>query len=170
MGRCRDPVADPHRPVAPVDRPLRPGHLYPRRGDGGCAGAAADRTPPGAAAAPRARIGSGARHAEIRMKWPLLLQPSARRPPRRRHRGDERLDARDSAAVTIASPRGVVEARALVTTRIPTLRADGREIHQVGLHWGTRGLVTGDSANDLVAISEEPNVRIMETKGLVCHV
>lgn len=104
------------------------------------------------------------------MKWPLLLQPSARRPPRRRHRGDERLDARDSAAVTIASPRGVVEARALVTTRIPTLRVDGREIHQVGLHWGTRGLVTGDSANDLVAISEEPNVRIMETKGLVCHV
>jgi formate dehydrogenase major subunit len=30
--------------------------------------------------------------------------------------------------------------------------------------------VTGDSANDLVAMSEEPNVRIMETKGLACHV
>src|SRR5262249_60026806 len=74
--------------------------------------------------------------------------------------------------VTIASPRGVVEARALVTTRMPSLLIDGRRIHQVGLpyHWGTRGLVTGDSANDLVAISEEPNVRIMETKGLVCHV
>jgi formate dehydrogenase major subunit len=45
-------------------------------------------------------------------------------------------------------------------------------VHQVGLpyHWGTRGLVTGDSANDLVAMSEEPNVRIMETKGLVCHI
>jgi formate dehydrogenase major subunit len=41
----------------------------------------------------------------------------------------------------------------------------------VGLpyHWGTRGLVTGDSANDLVAMSEEPNVRIMETKALTCH-
>ena len=74
--------------------------------------------------------------------------------------------------VTIASPRGVVEARALVTSRMPSLRVDGRVIHQVGLpyHWGTRGLVTGDSANDLVAISEEPNVRIMETKGLVCHI
>src|SRR5206468_9113816 len=74
--------------------------------------------------------------------------------------------------VTISSPRGVVEARALVTARIPSLRMDGRVIHQVGLpyHWGTRGLVTGDSANDLVAMSEEPNVRIMETKGLVCHV
>jgi formate dehydrogenase major subunit len=74
--------------------------------------------------------------------------------------------------VTIASPRGVVEARALVTSRIPPLLVDGRTIHQVGLpyHWGTRGLVTGDSANDLVAMSEEPNVRIMETKGLACHV
>jgi formate dehydrogenase major subunit len=74
--------------------------------------------------------------------------------------------------VTIASPRGIVEARALVTSRMPSLRVDGRVVHQVGLpyHWGTRGLVTGDSANDLIAISEEPNVRIMETKGLVCHI
>jgi len=45
-------------------------------------------------------------------------------------------------------------------------------VHQVGLpyHWGTSGLVTGDSVNDLVAMSEEPNVRIMEAKGFVCHV
>jgi formate dehydrogenase major subunit len=82
------------------------------------------------------------------------------------------IGARHGGWVTIASPRGVVEARALVTTRMPSLRLDGRVIHQVGLpyHWGTRGLVTGDSANDLIAMSEEPNVRIMETKGLVCHV
>jgi formate dehydrogenase major subunit len=82
------------------------------------------------------------------------------------------IGARHGEWLTIASPRGVVEARALVTTRMPSLRMDGRIVHQVGLpyHWGTRGLVTGDSANDLVAISEEPNVRIMETKGLVCHI
>ncbi len=82
------------------------------------------------------------------------------------------IGARHGEWVTIASPRGIVEARAMVTTRIPALRLNGRVIHQVGLpyHWGTRGLVTGDSANDLIAISEEPNVRIMETKGLVCHV
>ncbi len=35
-------------------------------------------------------------------------------------------------------------------------------------HWGPRGLVTGDVVNDLVAISEEPNVRIIESKALVC--
>ena len=53
------------------------------------------------------------------------------------------------------------------------IAARGRPpVHQVGLpyHWGTRGLVTGDFANDLIAMSEEPNVRIMETKGLVCHI
>ncbi len=82
------------------------------------------------------------------------------------------IGARHGDFVTVASPRGVIEARALVTTRMPSLRLDGRVIHQVGLpyHWGTRGIVTGDSANDLIAISEEPNVRIMETKGLVCHI
>jgi formate dehydrogenase major subunit len=74
--------------------------------------------------------------------------------------------------VTIVSARGAVEARALVTTRIPSLIVDGKVIHHVGLpyHWGTKGLVTGDSANDLIAISEEPNVRIMETKGLACNI
>ena len=30
--------------------------------------------------------------------------------------------------------------------------------------------MTGDSANDLIAISEEPNVRIMEAKGLLCDI
>jgi formate dehydrogenase major subunit len=47
-----------------------------------------------------------------------------------------------------------------------------KSVHQVGLpyHWGYSGLVKGDIGNDLVAISEEPNVRIMETKGLLCTV
>ena len=82
------------------------------------------------------------------------------------------VGARHGDWLTVASPRGVVEARAMVTTRMPSLRVEGRVLHQVGLpyHWGTKGLVTGDSANDLIAMSEEPNVRIMETKGLVCHV
>ena len=45
-------------------------------------------------------------------------------------------------------------------------------MHQVGLpyHLGHRGLVTGDVVNDLIAISEEPNVRIMESKALLCRV
>ena len=48
----------------------------------------------------------------------------------------------------------------------------GETVHQVGLpyHWGYCGLSTGDVANDLLAISEEPNVRIMESKGLLCNI
>lgn len=74
--------------------------------------------------------------------------------------------------VTVMTPRGIVEARALVTRRMRPLSIDGKIVHQVGVpyHWGSRGLVKGDSANDLVAISEEPNVRIMEAKGILCDV
>jgi len=73
--------------------------------------------------------------------------------------------------VTIVTARGAIEAHALVTPRIKTLTIAGKTVYQVGLpyHWGYNGLVKGDVANDLVAISEEPNVRIMETKGLLCN-
>jgi formate dehydrogenase major subunit len=73
--------------------------------------------------------------------------------------------------VTIVTPRAVISARALITARMPVFEINGRQLHQVGLpyHWGWKGLVTGDVANDLLAISQEPNVRIMETKGLVCN-
>jgi formate dehydrogenase major subunit len=74
--------------------------------------------------------------------------------------------------MTIIGMRGIIEARALVTHRIQPLVVDGKKVHQVGLpyHWGYRGLVKGDMANDLLPISEEPNVRIMESKGLLCNV
>ncbi len=72
---------------------------------------------------------------------------------------------------TIVTPRALVSARALITPRLRPLWVDGRRIHQVGIpyHWGWKGMVKGDIANDLLAISEEPNVRIMETKALVCN-
>jgi formate dehydrogenase major subunit len=74
--------------------------------------------------------------------------------------------------VTIIGMRGIVEARALVTSRIRPLNINGKTVHQIGLpyHWGYRGLVKGDSANDLLHISEEPNVRIMESKGILCNI
>ncbi len=74
--------------------------------------------------------------------------------------------------VMIKTARATVEARAAVTSRIKPMQLNGNTVHQVALpyHWGYKGLVTGDSANDLLAISEEPNVRIMETKSLVCDV
>jgi formate dehydrogenase major subunit len=73
---------------------------------------------------------------------------------------------------TIMTPRAVIEARVMITPRMRPLRINGRIVHQVGLpyHWGYRGQVKGDVVNDLLVISEEPNVRIMETKALVCNV
>ncbi len=73
---------------------------------------------------------------------------------------------------TISTPRAEVEARVLVTRRMHSLWVDGKRIHQVGLpyHWGGKGRVRGDVANDLLVISEEPNVRIMETKALLCGI
>jgi formate dehydrogenase major subunit len=49
---------------------------------------------------------------------------------------------------------------------------DGRTVHQVGLpyHWGGRGLVTGDSANDLAHMALDPNVHIQEVKAFTCGI
>jgi formate dehydrogenase major subunit len=73
---------------------------------------------------------------------------------------------------TISTPRASVSARVLITGRMRPVWIEGRRIHQVGLpyHWGYKGLVKGDIANDLIGINEEPNVRIMESKALVCNV
>jgi formate dehydrogenase major subunit len=73
--------------------------------------------------------------------------------------------------VSITTARASIRARALVTTRVRSLDIAGKRVHQVGLpyHWGGRGLVTGDVVNDLLAISEEPNVKIFESKGLTCR-
>lgn len=84
----------------------------------------------------------------------------------------QEIGATHGGFVSIATPRGAIEARALVTTRIRPLVVRGRTVHQVALpyHYGNRGLVKGDVVNDLIAISEEPNVRIMESKALLCRV
>ena len=68
---------------------------------------------------------------------------------------------------TIYSARGAIEARVLVTDRIPPVEVQGRKTHQVGLpyHWGARGLTTGGAANDLSPIVLDPNVHIQEVKA-----
>jgi formate dehydrogenase major subunit len=73
---------------------------------------------------------------------------------------------------TIITARNAVEARVMVTSRIPPLTVQGRRLHQVGLpyHWGWSGYSTGDSANDLVAVSLDPNVHIQETKAFACDI
>jgi formate dehydrogenase major subunit len=72
--------------------------------------------------------------------------------------------------VTVATLRGFVEARALVTRRMRPLLVSGRVVHQVAMpfHWGSAGPLRGDVVNDLIPLSGEPNVGIHEGKALTC--
>jgi formate dehydrogenase major subunit len=82
------------------------------------------------------------------------------------------LSLHHGSYATITTMRAIVEARVMVTSRIKPIQVAGRTVHHVGLpyHFGTNGLVKGDVVNDLLPISEEPNVRIMETKALLCDI
>ena len=72
----------------------------------------------------------------------------------------------------VITARSAVEGRVLVTDRLRPLRIDGRRVHQVWLpwHWGSGGMVSGDSANDLLGITLDPNVLIQESKVGTCDV
>jgi len=73
---------------------------------------------------------------------------------------------------TIVTSRTAIEARVVVTDRMTPLAVQGRTMHQVGLpyHWGSNGLTTGDSANDLVPLALDPNVHIQEVKAATCDI
>jgi formate dehydrogenase major subunit len=73
---------------------------------------------------------------------------------------------------TITTARGEIETRVLVTPRIPPLKIRGRITHQIGLpyHWGSRGRVKGDAANELIAFVGDPNVTIQESKALTGNI
>jgi formate dehydrogenase major subunit len=73
---------------------------------------------------------------------------------------------------TIVTARAAVEARVMVTERIKPLRVLGRELHLVGApyHWGGTGVVTGDSANELLPIVLDNNVHINEFKVATCDI
>src|SRR5437660_1689953 len=74
--------------------------------------------------------------------------------------------------ISIVSLRGAIEARALVSRRIRPLHLDGKTVHQIAMpfHFGSSGPVKGGATNDLVPISGEPNVTIMEAKALACNI
>ncbi len=86
-----------------------------------------------------------------------------------RERGLEHL-----GYATIVTARTAIEARVLVTDRVVPLNVGGTVIHQIGLpyHWGVGGdaVVTGDSANDLLGLSLDPNVHIQESKVASCDI
>nr|MBA2559962.1 molybdopterin-dependent oxidoreductase [Propionibacteriales bacterium] len=72
----------------------------------------------------------------------------------------------------VITARAAVEGKVMVTHRLSPLRIEGKVVHQVWLpyHWGSGGMVSGDSANDLFGISLDPNVLIQESKVGTCDV
>ncbi len=68
---------------------------------------------------------------------------------------------------TVVTTRTAIEVRVLVTPRMRSLRVGDRWVEQVGLpyHWGGSGLSRGDSSNDLVNLTLEPNVHIQGKVG-----
>ncbi len=73
---------------------------------------------------------------------------------------------------TIVTTRAAIEARVLVTERVRPLRAQGRTLHTVGLpyHFGRKGLVKGDAANELLPLVLDRNVHISEYKVATCDI
>jgi formate dehydrogenase major subunit len=72
----------------------------------------------------------------------------------------------------VVTTRAAVQARAVVTERIPPLRVRGEVVHQVWMpyHFGRNGLAKGDVMNDLLGIVADPNVGIQEGKAATCDV
>lgn len=75
--------------------------------------------------------------------------------------------------VVVESPRGKVEAVAIVTKRFRPFKIEGTMVHEVGLPW-CFGWVTpkdgGDSANLLSPSVGDPNTKIPETKAFMVNV
>jgi formate dehydrogenase major subunit len=74
--------------------------------------------------------------------------------------------------ISVISLRGAIEARALVSRRMRPMLLNGKTVHQIAMpfHFGSAGPVRGGATNDLVPISGEPNVTIMEAKACTCNI
>jgi len=84
----------------------------------------------------------------------------------------EKVGLENGGWATIVTMRTAIEARVLVTDRLAPLKIQGRTTYLVGMpyHWGKKGVVTGDSANDLLSLSLDPNVHIGEYKAATCDI
>jgi formate dehydrogenase major subunit len=105
------------------------------------------------------------------LPWLAELQPEMfveMDPVLARERGIE-----DGGWCTVITARAEIEARAVVSERMRPLRVDGRVVHQIAapFHWGYGGPgPKGDSANDLMSLSGDPNTTMHESKAFTCDV
>ena len=73
--------------------------------------------------------------------------------------------------VVLATARGKIELRALVTRRFRPLHLDGKVVYQLGLPWhfGWQGYATGAIANTLTSVVGDPNTTMHEGKAFTCN-
>lgn len=84
----------------------------------------------------------------------------------------QELGIQNTELVQVSTPRGSIQAKALVTKRVRPYIINGKPIHHVGMpwHWGYKGIAVGDVVNNLSAMVGDPNVSIHEAKVFVCNV
>src|SRR5438309_1918715 len=76
------------------------------------------------------------------------------------------------AGCTFRKVYKTAHSRRITSRWIRPMNLNGKTVHQVAVpfHFGAAGPLRGNAANNLVAISGEPNVTIMESKALVCNI
>lgn len=74
--------------------------------------------------------------------------------------------------VLVESVRGKIKCRASVMPVVKPLKIDGKIFEVIGMPWhfGYRGLVTGESANDLTPCAGDPNTSMPEFKAFMVNV
>jgi formate dehydrogenase major subunit len=79
---------------------------------------------------------------------------------------------RNGDTVKVSSKRGTIDARALVTTRLQTMKVNGRDVEMVGLiwHFGHGCAATGDSCNMLTPSVGDANTNIPEFKAFLVNI
>jgi formate dehydrogenase major subunit len=84
----------------------------------------------------------------------------------------QKLEVETGDWVNVTSARGELRVRAVVTPRMKTLVANGREITIVWMpyNWGYQGLSTGPSVNHLTIDAVDPGAGTQETKACLVNV
>ena len=84
----------------------------------------------------------------------------------------QKLNVKTGNWVKVSSARGQLTVKAVVTPRMKTLQANGREITVVWMpyNWGYEGLSTGPSVNHLTIDAVDPGAGTQETKACLVNV
>ncbi len=84
----------------------------------------------------------------------------------------QKLDIRTSDLVEVASARGAMTVKAVVTKRMQVMQIDGQEVPIAWMpyNWGFKGLSQGPSTNELTIDAGDPNTWCQESKACLVRI